>query len=417
MMKSRGAGTSVPSGKYGVGTSVPSNGIEKNGTKVPTPKGYKHTKVGVIPDDWECLPARNYFDKRIAKGYEGLETYSITIKKSWQKRSELNRETGTELSPDKSLLAEKGDLVYNTMRMWQGALGMAENSGVVSPAYIVLRPKSMIDSKFAFYMLKSYTYLHYLTAYSYGLTSDRLRLYFKDFGMIPFICPPLEEQEKIVQILAIWDDAISKQETLTEAKEELKKGLMQKLLSGEVRFDGFDGEWEEINLKEICQIKKGIQLNKSNMTEIGEYPAINGGIKPSGYTNEWNTKANTITISEGGNSCGYVNFLTEKFWSGGHCYALQNLKVDTLFLYQFLKLNEISIMRLRVGSGLPNIQKGDIEKFRIQLPSVEEQQKIAQVLTLTDKEIDLLKNELEALKEQKRGLMQRLLSGEVRVVV
>ncbi len=384
---------------------------------VNVPSGYKQTKVGVIPEDWECLPASNYFSKRIAKGYEGLEIYSVTISKSWQKRSELNRDIGSDVDVNKSLLAEKGDLVYNTMRMWQGALGMAENSGVVSPAYIVLRPKSMIDSKFAFYMLKSYTYLHYLTSYSYGLTSDRLRLYFKDFGMIPFICPPLEEQEKIVQILAIWDDAIIKQEALIKVKEELKKGLMQKLLSREVRFDGFDGEWEEIKLKEICQIKKGIQLNKSNMTELGEYPAINGGIKPSGYTNEWNTKANTITISEGGNSCGYVNFLTENFWSGGHCYTFQNLKVDKFFLYQVLKLNEISIMRLRVGSGLPNIQKGDIEKFRIQLPSVEEQQKIAEVLTFADKEVELLKNELEALKKQKRGLMQRLLSGKVRVKV
>ncbi len=385
--------------------------------RVNVPSGYKQTKVGVIPEDWECLPANNYFSKRIAKGYEGLEIYSVTISKSWQKRSELGRDIGSDVDVNKSLLVETGDLVYNTMRMWQGALGMAENSAVVSPAYIVLRPKSMINSKFAFYMLKSYTYLHYLTAYSYGLTSDRLRLYFKDFGMIPFICPPLEEQEKIVQILAIWDDAIIKQETLIKAKEELKKGLMQKLLNGEVRYDGFDGEWEEIKLKEVCKIKKGIQLNKSHMKKLGEYPAINGGVKPSGYTDEWNTKANTITISEGGNSCGYVNFLTERFWSGGHCYTLQNLKVDKLFLYQLLKLNVISIMKLRVGSGLPNIQKGDIEKFRIQLPSLEEQQKIAQVLTLAEKEIDLLKNELDVLKEQKSGLMQRLLSGEVRVVV
>jgi len=214
--------------------------VEDNGggTLVPLPEGYQQTKVGVIPEDWECLPARNYFSKRIAKGYDGLEIYSVTINKSWQKRSELKREFGANVALDKSLLAEKGDLVYNTMRMWQGALGMAENTGVVSPAYIVIRPKSMMNSKFAFYMLKSYTYLHYLTAYSYGLTSDRLRLYFKDFGMIPFICPPLKEQEKIVQILTTWDDAIAKQEALIKAKEQQKKGLMQKLLSGEVRFGG-----------------------------------------------------------------------------------------------------------------------------------------------------------------------------------
>lgn len=142
-------------------------------------QGYKQTKVGIIPEDWESLSANKYFTKRIAKGYEGLEIYSVTINKSWQKRSELNRDIGDDMPVTKSLLVEKGDLIYNTMRMWQGALGMAEDTGVVSPAYIVMRPKKKVDSKFAFYLLKSYRYRHYLTSYSYGLTSDRLRLYFK----------------------------------------------------------------------------------------------------------------------------------------------------------------------------------------------------------------------------------------------
>ena len=122
---------------------------------VTVPRWYKQTKVGVIPEEWEALPAKNYFSKSIKKGYDGLEIYSVTLDKSWQKRSELEREIGSDVDLDKSLLAEKGDLVYNTMRMWQGALGLAENTGVVSPAYIVLKPQEMIDSKFAFYPLQS----------------------------------------------------------------------------------------------------------------------------------------------------------------------------------------------------------------------------------------------------------------------
>ena len=193
---------------------------------------------------------------------------------------------------------------------------------------------------------------------------------------------------------------------------------MQKLLSGEVRFAGFDEEWEEVRLGEICKIQKGKQLNKSTLTKSGKFPVINGGIEPSGYTNKYNTNENSITISEGGNSCGFVNLIIKKFWSGGHCYVLQKIKLNYLFLYQILKINEYKIMRLRVGSGLPNIQKKDIENFKILIPkALQEQQKIAQLLTLADKEIELLKEELETLKEQKRGLMQRLLTGEVRVKV
>jgi type I restriction enzyme S subunit len=242
-------------------------------------------------------------------------------------------------------------------------------------------------------------------------------VYNSDLKRLEIPLPLLKEQEKIANILTTWDDAISKQDELIKDKEELKKGLMQKLLSGEIRFDGFFDEWEIKKLSIICQIKKGQQLNKSTLFDIGEYPAINGGINPSGYTNTYNTNENTITISEGGNSCGYVNYITTKFWSGGHCYSLLNLKINSYFLYQYLKLNELKIMKLRVGSGLPNIQKGDIENFKINVPPLEEQQKIAEVLSNADKEIDLLKNELQELKEQKKGLMQKLLTGEVRVKV
>ena len=116
-------------------------------------------------------------------------------------------------------------------------------------------------------------------------------------------------------------------------------------------------EWEVVRLGEICKIQKGKQLNKSTLTKSGKFPVINGGIEPSGYTNKYNTNENSITISEGGNSCGFVNLIIKKFWSGGHCYVLQKIKINYLFLYQILKINEYKIMRLRVGSGLPILKK------------------------------------------------------------
>jgi type I restriction enzyme, S subunit len=169
--------------------------------------------------------------------------------------------------------------------------------------------------------------------------------------------------------------------------------------------------------EKVCKISKREQLNKIELDKTGTYPSYSGGITPSGYTDDWNTHENTIIISEGGNSCGYVNFITTKFWCGGHCYALldlnQTIKRD--FLYQFLKFNELQIMKLRVGSGLPNVQKGDVENFSVKHPSFEEQTAIAQVLQTADKEISLLKAKAEKLREQKKGLMQVLLTGKVRL--
>ena len=102
---------------------------------------------------------------------------------------------------------------------------------------------------------------------------------------------------------------------------------------------------------------------------------MNGGVEPSGYYNDYNVEANTISISEGGNSCGYVQFNTFPFWSGGHCYSIQNVadNVDNLYLYHYLKSNEDAIMKLRIGSGLPNIQKKDLAIFNIKLPTFEQQ--------------------------------------------
>lgn len=130
---------------------------------------------------------------------------------------------------------------------------------------------------------------------------------------------------------------------------------------------------------EIAHIKKGQQLNKLDMVDNGKFYVLNGGMAPSGRTNNYNTPQNTISISEGGNSCGYVKYNTEPFWSGGHCYTIHNISnfVFEQFLYQYLKYKESDIMSLRVGSGLPNIQKGAIENFLIYVPKLEEQKKIS----------------------------------------
>ena len=169
-------------------------------------------------------------------------------------------------------------------------------------------------------------------------------------------------------------------------------------------------------LSKIARIVKGVQLNKIDIAE-GEYPVWNGGITPSGFHDEWNTEGGTITISEGGNSCGFVNLGAQRFWLGGHCYALHDLspEIDRDFLLHSLKVREAEIMRLRVGSGLPNIQRADLEKFLVMVPPHEDQRKIARLLDTARREITLIGAEIEALTRQKRGLMQKLLTGEWRV--
>ena len=386
-------------------------------------QGYKQTKVGIIPQDWEVEKIDKIL-QRVRKPVQVKENeqyFQIGIR-SHGKGLFYKESVSGEMLGNKSVFwIEPDSFIVNIVFAWEQAVARTTKNeiGMIAshrfPMYQPKNKKTNID--YLLYLFKSRRGKYFLELASPGGAERNKTLGQNEFRELNIPLPPLKEQEKIAEILTTWDEAITKQTELLRAKELLKIALMQKLLSGEVRFGGFSDEWEEVRLGEICEIKKGEQLNKDTLENDGEFPVINGGIEPSGFTDEWNTEANTITISEGGNSCGYVNFLQNKFWSGGHCYTLLNLQIDKIFLYQFLKYNQHNIMKLRVGSGLPNIQKSTIEKFTVSKPSFAEQQKIAEVLSLADDEINLLKTELEELNLQKKALMQKLLTGQVRVKV
>jgi len=230
----------------------------------------------------------------------------------------------------------------------------------------------------------------------------------------PIYIPSLPEQQKIAAFLGAVDAKLAALAVKQAALARFKAGLMQKLFSQQLRFTRGDEkafpDWEEKQLEEVAAINKGKQLNRDTLESSGQYPVINGGITPSGYHDGYNTEAGTITISEGGNSCGYVGFQNVPFWSGGHCYALSPYprSVLTYFLYQALKFSELSIMRLRVGSGLPNIQKGDLSKFLLPLPHPDEQQKIANALSALDTKIQAVADQVTKLKTFKKGLLQQM---------
>ena len=146
------------------------------------------------------------------------------------------------------------------------------------------------------------------------------------------------------------------------------------------------------------------------------YYVLNGGMTPSGYTDSYNTRANTISISEGGNSCGFVAYNNENFWSGGHNYTLSQLKIDVKYLYQNLKRQESYIMSLRVGSGLPNVQKPRLSEVIVNYPAkTKEQYKIASFLMNVDFLITLHQRKYDKLVCVKKSLLEKMFpaDGEV----
>lgn len=124
---------------------------------------------------------------------------------------------------------------------------------------------------------------------------------------------------------------------------------------------------KQVKLKDVASHSKGKQINGDDLIENGTYDYLNGGINPSGKWNEYNTESDTVTISEGGNSSGYVNFMINPFWCGAHCYYLYDLKTIPKYLYYALKSQEKRLMSLRTGAAMPNIKKSTLSEFTFQI--------------------------------------------------
>ena len=214
--------------------------------------------------------------------------------------------------------------------------------------------------------------------------------------------PSIEEQRKIAEFLSLIDERIATQNKVIEDLKLLKSAI------AETVFNNMKGHLT--NLSAICNIVKGKQVNGEELSEKGKYYVMNGGITPSGYYDQYNTPANTISISEGGNSCGYVQYNKSSFWSGGHCYTLQDIcsGVESQYLFHYLKRYESNIMNLRIGTGLPNIQKKDLENFRIELPPSNVQKEIATCLTAIEHKILVEINWLDSVQKEKKHLLRQM---------
>ena len=122
--------------------------------------------------------------------------------------------------------------------------------------------------------------------------------------------PCIEEQKKLIHFISLIDERIATQNKIIEDLKKLKSAIYQEVFGSLVV--------QTLKLGQVAEIVKGKQINGTELLEQGDYYVMNGGTLPSGWLNKYNTEANTISISEGGNSCGYVQYNTSPYWSGGH---------------------------------------------------------------------------------------------------
>ena len=378
------------------------------------------------------------FANRREKGLSGLPTLSVTLDSGLVERDSLDRKTETNLEDAEHLLVRKGDIAYNMMRMWQGASGFAEKEGLISPAYIVLAPKKDIDSQYASYLFKSARLIYLFWAYSYGLTDDRRRLYFNDFKKIPVDIPPLPEQQKIARLLSTWDKAIATVEKLIENSKAQKKALMQQLLTGKRRLPGFTKDWKLSRLGDHCIFKGGVAFKEVYQgLPSGDFPFI----KVSDMSlprnnkfvldaNNWVTNDLLAKIKARPFSAGSVVFAKvgaalllnrrrilarETIIDNNMMAAIPKPSIDSEFLYQTML--RINFARFVQDGAVPSVNQKDLSSIKFHLPELAEQKEIVKCLAAAEYQMETWTNQLRCLKEQKKALIQQLLTGKRRVKV
>ncbi|EKP8412571.1 restriction endonuclease subunit S [Escherichia coli] len=286
------------------------------------------------------------------------------------------------------------------------------------------------DNYFLFYSLSSPFCQKQIEDFSNGGTVAHMRV--PDCGEILINLPPFLEQKKIAQILSTWDKAISVTEKLLTNSQQQKKALMQQLLTGKKRLldeNGvrFSGEWCTCTLSEVAHIIMGSSPKSEAYNDNGlGLPLIQGNadIKcrvscPRVYTSDITKECTPGDILLSVRApVGTVALSQHKACIGRGISAIKSKrKMSQSFLYQWFLWFEPKWCYLSQGSTFESINSDDIKTLKLSVPNFEEQQKIAAVLSAADAEISTLEKKLACLRDEKKALMQQLLTGKRRVKV
>ena len=352
---------------------------------------------------------------------------------------------GENISTKALTQIREDDIIYNKMWVTKNAFAVAkkEHNGAFGtmeyPQFRAL-PEKLVP-KFIEYLFHNPRFQYDAHRLCKG-TTGRARLNPSDFLKLEAGIPSLAEQHKIAEILSTWDKAIAKTEQLIAALQERKKGLMQRLLTGEVRFPGFDGEWKEVELGSLGERYSG--LSGKTKEDFGE------GAPYIPYKNIFNNSAvdlselDYVSIQEGERQktvrYGDIFFTTssetadevamssvllddiEECYLNSFCFGFRLYNFSKLipeFAQYLFRSTDFRRKTFQLAQGFTryNISKLQLLKLVVNLPEIDEQQKIAKILMACDSEIKLHSQKLSMLQQQKKGLMQRLLTGQVRVKV
>ncbi len=396
------------------------------------PERYVKTALGIVPADWKRCTFGDIYTERKEPGSEELPLLMVSIHSGVSDgevdEAELPKKVKRIADKSQYKKAVSGDLVFNMMRAWQGAIGTVRTTGMVSPAYIVAEPNDTVYPLFMDYYTRTPQMINQIDRQSYGVTDFRKRLYWDSFIPIGCILPPVAEQQKIAAILTTQDKVIELKEKRLAEKQRQKKYLMQQLLTGKKRLPGFNGAWKVDRLGKLFLERKETNYEGLQMLAITGAQGIIPRKELDLKDNSSEDKSKYLRVCVGD-----IGYNTMRMWQGISAYsdyegivspAYTILKpsssINAKYFAYLFKTPEIIFLFYRFSQGLVddtrNLKYENFKKIKVCYPpDTKEQTAIAEVLSAADREIGLLRQDIEQEKQKKKALVQLLLTGIVRV--
>jgi type I restriction enzyme, S subunit len=400
-------------------------------------EGYKHTELGWIPEDWTCCYLEDIVAKPIVYGIVQAGPH-IEDGIPYIKSTDI---TGKEISPDdlqktsfaiaanyKRSEVKPGDIVFSL----RGNIG---ESKIVPLSLAIanltqgtarISCNGTVNNLFLKYFLEAPHVQKKIHEVSKGSTFKEISL--ETLRKLPIAFPLLKIQCFIADSIFVWDKYIETLTQLLAAKQQLKKGLMQQLLTGKKRLPGFEEDWEDVLLKDVAEFRNG-KAHENDIVDDGKFIVINSKfISTEGQ--EFKTTNACLEVLYFGEIVMVMSdipngkalakcFIIEennKYTLNQRICAIRSTRANPYFLYYLLNRNAY-YLEFDSGVGQTNLRKDEVLECPLALPPKEEQDEMVKIFKPLDKEIYLLNSMLVNYKQQKQGLMQQLLTGKKRVNV
>ena len=395
-----------------------SNGLEKR-PKLRFPgfdEPYKQCRIGDI------------YAERSQRGASDMELLSVTMNDGVMPRSEIEGKDNSSEDKSNYKVVLTGDMVYNSMRMWQGANGISPCDGIVSPAYTVLMPKIPISNGYFAAFFKSPNLINEFRKNSQGMTSDTWNLKYPQIETIKVCIPALSEQNRVADMLRTLERRIAKQTQLVDNLKKYKRGLLSRefgqqengdlnnryvgklkdyfhLSSGSTpsstnrAFYSGNIRWVssgELKPKYLCETSQHISSEAVSSCNLREYPA------------------NTLLVAmyglEAAGVRGTASILSVPATISQACMAIQQTgEIDIEYLYYWYIYNGQWIgIRIAQGTKQQNLSTDTLGNLRIHAPSCSKQKKVCKLLSQIDYLIEKEGQKIDLLSSAKRGLLQQL---------